>query len=411
MKREYNMITLPNGIRVVHKQITHSRVVHCGFVLDVGSRDEKPEEYGIAHFWEHMAFKGTSDKTSWQIIQKLESVGGELNAYTTKEKVFFYASILKEHSERAFELLTDITFNSIFPEKEITKERSVILEEMAMYEDTPEEAIQDEFEQQIFGKHQLGHYIIGERDTVSTFKKKNFDQFTSRTLDTSKIVFSCIGNLTEEEVTKLAHKYIASVKKSKSSVKRTPFKKYSSSEVFRHKPISQAHCIIGAPAYGQHDTKRIPFFMLNNILGGPGMSALLNMSLREKHGLVYQVESIYNHYIDTGLFGVYFGTDEKNLTKARDLVYKEINLMRTKPLSTAQLHRHKTQLTGQLAMAEENPSGFMQMMGKSMLDTGKIESLDFILKAIDKVTAKQLCEMAEEVMAEDLLSMLTYLPE
>ena len=404
------MHTLPNGIRILHKQVLHTKIAHGGFTLDIGSRDEQEDQQGLAHFWEHMAFKGTEKRKSFHILNRLETVGGELNAYTTKEKICFYASVLDKHFEKAFELLTDITFHSVFPEKEIEKERGVILEEMAMYLDTPEDAIVDEFDAVIFRNHQLGNNILGTRDSVSGFQKADFRKFLDQNLSTDRLVFASVSNLPFEKVVKLAEKYLANVPGRTLTRQRKQFNTYQPQAFTLEKAINQAHCVIGAPAYALSDPKRIPFFMLSNILGGPGMNSRLNLAVREKFGLVYTIDASYTAYVDTGLFNIYFGTEKKQLNRTTDLVLKELKKLREKPLGSVQLHTAKEQLMGQLAMAEESNIGYMMMMGKSILDLNKVDSLNEIFDQIRRTSAAELQEIANHVLTETKLSFLNYVP-
>ncbi|MCX2738659.1 M16 family metallopeptidase [Pontibacter anaerobius] len=407
---DYHIHTLPNGIRVVHKQVLHTKIAHSGFMMDIGSRDELPQEQGLAHFWEHMAFKGTQKRKSFHILNRLETVGGELNAYTTKEKICFYSSVLDKHFEKSFELLTDITFNSIFPEREIEKERGVILEEMAMYLDTPEEAIVDEFDAVVFNGHALGNNILGTKESVSGFQKQDFLGFIERNLSTGALVFCSVSNLPFEKVVKLAEKYLSHIPSIKKHRERVPFTGYTPKAVTLEKPISQAHCVIGCPAYALADDRRIPFFMLNNLLGGPGMNSRLNLAVREKHGLVYTIDSNYATYIDTGLLSIYFGTEKKQLKRTTSLVLKELKKLREKQLGSLQLHTAKEQLMGQLAMAEESNIGLMMILGKSILDQGKVESLNEIFDKIKSIEASDLLEIANDVLREENLSFLNYVP-
>jgi len=407
---DYHLHTLPNGIRILHKQVTHTKIAHSGFILDIGSRDENPEQQGLAHFWEHMAFKGTKKRKSFHILNRLETVGGELNAYTTKEKLCFYASVLDKHFEKAFELLTDITFNSTFPAKEIEKERGVILEEMSMYLDTPEDAIIDDFDEVVYQNHALGNNILGSRESVSRFKKTDFQQFMQENLSTDRLVFCSVSNLPFEKVLKLGQKYLGHLPTITKERVRQPFTHYQPQLINQEKPIVQAHCVIGAPAYALADERRIPFFMLTNILGGPGMNSRLNLAVREKYGLVYTIDANYATYLDTGLFGIYFGTEKKQLARTTSLVLKELKKLREKPLGSLQLHTAKEQLMGQLAMAEESNIGLMMMMGKSILDLNKIETLNEIFDQIRRIEAPQLLDIANEILAEDKLSYLNYIP-
>ncbi len=406
--QDYELVTLPNGIRIAHCQITSTKIAHVGIMLDIGSRDETPEEQGIAHFWEHMAFKGTQKRKAFHIIDRLDSLGGELNAYTTKEKICFYASVLDNHLDKAVELLTDITFNSTFPPAQIEKERMVILEEMAMYLDTPEDAIQDDFDEIIFSNHALGKNILGTVDTVSGFKQADFLAFLERNLDTEKVILSSVGNFPLKKVVKMAEKYLGHVPHKKPNRVRTTF---GGAEVLSKeykKPITQSHAAIGSTSFGLKSEHRIPFFVLVNILGGPGMNSRLNLSLREKHGFVYGIDAGYSPYIDTGIFSIFFATDPKNLKKSYQLINREMTLLKSKPLGNMQLHKAKQQIKGQLAMSEENNNALMLMMAKSLLDLDKVPDLNELFEAIDVLTASDLQEMAIHCFDWDKMSRLTF---
>lgn len=407
---QYNLKTLPNGIRIVHQEINHTRIVHCGFILNIGSRDESKEDEGIAHFWEHMAFKGTKKRKAYHIINRLESLGGELNAYTTKEKICFYSSTLKEHYPKAAELLFDITFNSTFPRKQIEKERQVILEEMAMYRDSPDDSIQDDFDAMVFEGHALGRNILGTEETVGQFTQEDFFEFISSRLDTTQIVFSVIGNISFTKTLQKIEGLLREIPLKRSLYVRSGFSNYHSKTKMVMKEITQAHCAIGKPAYSLYDPRRFQLYLLNNILGGPSMNSRLNMALREKHGYVYSVESHYQAYSDTGFVGVFFGTEQKTANRARKLVLKEIEKLRTQKLGSLQLHMAKEQAIGQMAMAEENYAALMLVFGKNLLDKGKIDSLDSIFGIIRNTSAEALLDIANEVFDPNQMSYLTYLP-
>jgi predicted Zn-dependent peptidase len=408
---DYNLFTLNNGIRIVHKEVPNTKIVHCGFVIDIGSRDEKDNEQGIAHFWEHMAFKGTKKRKAFHILNKLDSVGGELNAYTTKEKICFYASALDKHVESAFDLLKDITFDSIFPEKQIENERGVILEEMSLYSDSPEDAIQDEFDRVIFGDHPLGKNILGTSESVKSMHREDFKKFLRDNLNTERVVFSVVGNIPEKKVLKLAKRYFDDIPRYEAVKERVPFVDYHPNTEIVKKSILQAQCAIGTTAYALKDKNRLPFFMLMNILGGPGMNSRLNLALREKFGFVYNVEATYHPFSDTGLFAIYFGTDGTHVKKSNRLVLKELKKFREIKLGSVQLHSAKEQMIGQLAMAQENNTSLMLMMGKSILDSGKIRHLDTVFEKIRRITATQLIDIANEKLLESQLSHLTFLPK
>lgn len=409
--REYELYQLSNDIRVVHKHMPHTKIVHCGFMFDIGTRDENADNAGIAHFWEHMAFKGTTKRKAFHIINRLESVGGELNAYTTKDKICFYASVMEQHYEMAVELLADIAFHPTFPEKEIEKERGVILEEMAMYNDLPEDAICDEFENVIFKNHPLGLNILGSTQSVKSISKKDFQDFIVTHLDTSRIVFSSVGNIAAEKVNLLAQKYFSDIPKKSSSFNRKKFQGYAPQHKEIPKPFTQSHSVMGRDAYSIFHKNRLQLFMLTNMLGGPGMNSRLNLALREKRGLVYNVEASYNSYTDAGFLEIYFGTEKKHVDKIHALIFAELRKLRESPLGTMQLSAYKSQLIGQLAMAEESNVSLMQMMAKSILDMKTIESLEDIFLKISNITAAQLQEVANEIFLPDVFSILTYKSE
>lgn len=408
---EFQLYTLPNGIKIVHKQVLHTKLAHCGLMLDVGSRDEEKHQYGIAHFWEHMAFKGTKTRKSIDIINSLETVGGELNAYTTKEKICFHATILEQFTERAVDILTDITFNSTFPEKEIEKERGVILEEMAMYQDDPEDSIQDEFDEIIFANHSLGVNILGTEERVKSFQKQDFLDFIEENLDTNKIIFSSVSNWDFEKVIELATKYLGVIPSKSSKRNRSIFTINEPKIVERKRNITQAHCVMGRESFSIHHQDRVPFFMLNNILGGPGMNSRLNLALREKYGFVYGIDSGFTSYTDTGIFNIYFATEVKQLEKSVSLVKAELVKLQEKALTPLQLSNAKAQLKGQLAIAEENNNSFMLMMARSILDVNKIDTMDVIFEQIDEVTSTKLQELANEIFDIEKFSFLKYIPK
>lgn len=409
--KEFELLELPSGIRVIHRQVTDTKIAHVGIMLDIGSRDEMDDEQGLAHFWEHMAFKGTKKRKAFHIINRLESLGGELNAYTTKEKICFFSAVLDNHLEKSVELLSDITFHSTFPEKQIDRERQVILEEMAMYRDTPEDAIQDEFDEFIFPKHALGKNILGTPETVSGFEQSDFDEFLKRNMDTERIVMSSVGNYPASKIFKLAEKHLSDIPRKVREHSRKSFNGYSPTRTEQKKAISQAHFALGKPAFDLHDPNRIPFFFLVNLLGGPGMNSKLNLALREKHGLVYGVEAAFSPYQDTGQFGIYFATEAKQLKKAQRLLLKEMDLLKRKSLGQVQLQKAKQQIKGQLAMSEENKNAFMLMMAKSMLDMNKLPDINKIFKKIDGISAEQLQGLASDTLNLEDMSSLTYLPE
>ena len=408
---DYQIHEFPNGLRMVHKEVPSTKIAHCGFILDVGSRDELSHQQGIAHFWEHMAFKGTEKRNSFYIINRLEILGGELNAYTTKEKIVFHASLLATHFTKAVELLADITFFSTFPPKEIEKEKGVILEEMSMYLDAPDDAIQDEFDALLYPNHPLGTNILGTQESVRSFKQTDFQTFWAGNVDSDRLIFSSVGPFDLKTAIKKAGPYLSNLPRLKSNRVRKTVETAEPSQQQFYKPITQSHCMIGSRAYPLLHPNRLGFFLLNNLLGGPALNSRLNLSLREKHGLVYSIETSYSPYLDTGAFSIYFGTEPKNLEKAEALVMKELHKLKNETLSSVQLHNAKEQLKGQLAMAEESNMSLMLMLGKSILDMGKVESIASIFNEIDALTMAHLRDIANESWGKDDWTRLCYLPE
>jgi predicted Zn-dependent peptidase len=407
---QLNIKELANGIRIVHQEVTHTRLVHCGFILNMGSRDEDQEQEGLAHFWEHMAFKGTHKRKTFHIINRLESLGGELNAYTTKEKVCFYASILKEHYPKAADLLFDITFNSTFPPKQIEKERQVILEEMAMYRDSPDDSIQDELDALVFENHALGRNVLGTEETVSGFTQQNFFDYISTRLDTSEIVFSVVGNISFEKALKAIEGPLSQIQAKHTLYVRSSFNDYQPKQKTVKREVTQSLCAMGRPAYSLHDPNRYKLYLLNNILGGPSMNSRLNLSLRENYGYVYSIESSYQPFSDTGFFGIFFGTEDKTLKKCLAIVHREMDKLRFKKLGSMQLHMAKEQAIGQMAMAEENYAALMLVYGKSLIDHGKIDPLEKIFDQIRLTTAEEIQDIAQDMFNPTQMSHLIYTP-
>lgn len=327
-----------------------------------------------------------------------------------KKKICFYSSTLWEHFGKAAELLCDITFNSTFPKKQIEKERQVILEEMSMYRDSPDDSIQDEFDELVFEGHALGRNILGSEETVGSFTQQDFFDFISSRLDTTQIVFSVVGNITFKKVLQKVEGFLSNIPMKRSLFVRNDFSTYLPKFKVVEKEITQSHCAIGKTAFSMHDSRRFKLYLLNNILGGPSMNSRLNLALREKHGYVYSVESHYQTYSDTGFFGVFFGTEPNTLNRAKKAVLKELEKLREKKLGVMQLHMAKEQAIGQMAMAEENYAALMLVFGKNLLDKGRIDSLDTIFEVIRKASAEELQDIANEVYAADQLSFLTYLP-
>lgn len=407
MYMQYHTYTLSNGLRMIHLPV-NSPVAYGGFAIHAGTRDESPEEYGLAHFVEHMLFKGTEKRKAWHILNRMENVGGELNAYTTKEDTFVYSVFMEEHFNRAFELLTDLIFHSRFPEQEIEKEIDVILDEINSYKDSPSELIFDEFENMLFQGHALGHNILGDEKTITTFNSFSGRSFTNRFYTPGNMVFFSMGKTDFKRIIRLAENTLSAI----SMPSHTPDRKAPDPILPRnkreHKDTHQAHVLIGGRAFSMYDEKRIPLFLLNNLLGGPGMNNRLNVSLREKHGLVYNVESSVTSYTDTGFASIYFGTDPKHLHKAIRLVQKELTKIRENKLSPAQLAAAKKQVIGQLGISGDNRESLFLGLGKSFLHYDRYDTLPEVFKKIEELTSEEILEVANQVFDPQNLSSLIY---
>ncbi len=404
---EYTTYTLPNGLRMIHMP-AQSPVAYCGYAVNAGARDEEPQEHGLAHFVEHMIFKGTEHHKANYILNRIESVGGELNAYTTKEETFVYSIFMKEHFLRAFDLLTDLVFYSSFPEIEIEKEKDVILDEISSYEDSPSELIFDDFENLLYKEHALGHNILGEEETLERFSTTTGKSFMNRYYTPGNMVFFSMGDIPFNKIVKWAESLFSTLPAHSSPQKRKVPTLSSASSLTMSKETHQAHVMIGSHAFSMFDEKRIPMFLLNNIIGGPGMNNRLNVSLREHNGLVYSVESNITSYTDTGLFSIYFGTDPKNKEKAIRLVHREIEKLHETKLTEKQLTAAKKQALGQLGVSIDNREGVFLNMGKSFLHYNFFASMEEVFNQINDITAEGILDIAQTVLAPDKLFMLSY---
>lgn len=404
---EYTTYTLPNGLRMIHMP-AQSPVAYCGYAVNAGARDEEPQEHGLAHFVEHMIFKGTEHHKANYILNRIESVGGELNAYTTKEETFVYSIFMKEHFLRAFDLLTDLVFYSSFPEIEIEKEKDVILDEISSYEDSPSELIFDDFENLLYKEHALGHNILGEEETLERFSTTTGKSFMNRYYTPGNMVFFSMGDIPFNKIVKWAESLFSTLPAHSSPQKRKVPTLSSASSLTMSKETHQAHVMIGSHAFSMFDEKRIPMFLLNNIIGGPGMNNRLNVSLREHNGLVYSVESNITSYTDTGLFSIYFGTDPKNKEKAIRLVHREIEKLHETKLTEKQLTAAKKQALGQLGVSIDNREGLFLNMGKSFLHYNFFASMEEVFNQINDITVEGILDIAQTVLAPDKLFMLSY---
>lgn len=450
---KYNTYTLDNGLRIIHLP-SDSKVVYCGYQINAGTRNEEPGEEGLAHFCEHVTFKGTERRKAWHILNCLESVGGDLNAYTNKEGTVYYSAILKEHIARAVDLLTDIVFHSVYPQAEIDKEVEVICDEIESYNDSPAELIYDEFENIIFKGSPLGHNILGTAEQVRSFKTEDALRFTRKLYRPDNAIFFAYGDIDFKKLVKLIRKALAdddsgklaenaansvgklaeeklpqisqitqisgdensiTTEKSVSSVKSVGPENYPSvgkeiagQTIVMQKNTHQAHVMIGTRAYDVNDSRRMPLYLLNNMLGGPGMNAKLNLALREHNGLVYTVESTMVAYGDTGIWSIYFGCDEHDVKRCLRLVRKELDKFMQKPLSEAQLKAAKKQIKGQIGVACDNRENFALDFGKSFLHYGWEKNVDRLYKQVDEITAEQIQAVAQELFDKDRLTTLIF---
>ena len=410
---KYNTHTLDNGLRIIHLP-SDSKVVYCGYQINAGTRDEEPGEEGLAHFCEHVTFKGTERRKAWHILNCLESVGGDLNAYTNKEGTVYYSAILKEHIARAVDLLSDIVFHSVYPQAEIDKEVEVICDEIESYNDSPAELIYDEFENILFKDSSLGHNILGTAEQVRSFTTEDALRFTRKLYRPDNAIFFAYGDIDFKKLVKLVGRALADDDSGKLAAEKLP-KNYPSvrEEIARQtivmqKNTHQAHVMIGTRAYDVNDDRRMPLYLLNNILGGPGMNAKLNLALREHNGLVYTVESTMVAYGDTGTWSIYFGCDEHDIKRCLRLVRKELDRMMEKPLSDSQLKAAKKQIKGQIGVACDNRENFALDFGKSFLHYGWEKNVDCLYEQVEAITSQQIQDVARELFDKNRLITLIF---
>jgi len=399
-----------NGLCFVHAQVA-SPVSYCGFTIGVGTRDEADSEQGIAHFVEHLLFKGTAKRKAFHILNRMDNVGGELNAFTTKEETVIYSVFMNEHTVRAIDLLADLVFNSVVPENELLKERDVILDEIRSYQDSPSEQIFDDFENMIFKGHSLGHPILGTEASLQDLSAGNCRDFLKGHYIPGKMVFFYLGKTPFNMVLKTVERIFSKIEIPTSAASLTPRKApvfYEATNEKNEMETYQSHVIMGCPAYSIFDPKRRAFHLLNNHLGGPCMNSLLNISLREKRGLVYNIESSFTPLTDTGVFSIYFGTDPKYMKQCLRLIKKELDRLRQQKLSKLKLHAIKKQLIGQISIASDNHENLALSIGKSYLHRGSFEGLEKRCAEIEKVTSSDLLEVANELLDENRLSSLIF---
>jgi len=398
---------LKNGIRIIHQEVK-SPVSHFGVLINTGSRDEEANEQGIAHFIEHVIFKGTQKRRAFHILNRIEDVGGELNAYTTKEETAVYATFLSEYYQRSMDLISDILINSTFPARELELEKEVVIEEINSYKDNPSELIFDEFEEILFDGHPIARNILGTPELIKTFNKNSILKFMDENYHTDQMVLSSVGNISMTKFIHLAEKFFGEIPEKIRTKKRSDLYNYKPEKRIIQKDTFQAHCIVGNLAPTIFSPKRMQMVLLNNILGGASMNSRLNMVLRERNGMAYNVESGYTGYFDTGEFSVYFGTDKENMEQALRLVNKEFRKIKEQPMGILQLSRAKKQLIGQLAISTENREDLMLSIGKSYLFFDRVDTLETIFKKIEAIGCAEILEIANEILDEPQSSTLIY---
>jgi len=404
----YQTHILSNGLKIIYRP-DESAVAYCGIVVNTGSRDEHENQQGMAHFIEHMLFKGTEKRRSGHIINRLENVGGELNAFTSKEETVIYAAVLKEYFERAMELISDIVLHSVFPQKEIDKEVVIIVDEIQSYNDSPSELIYDDFEDLVFNGHAIGHNILGKQELLLKYTTEDALNFVGKQYQPDEMVFFATGNLNFKQLVRWAEKYLLVSKSGETRFERLAPDLYLPAKKVVEKDTHQVHFMLGNRAYHMLHPDRLVLYLLNNILGGPGMNSLLNLSLREKHGLVYNVESNYQPFTDTGVWNVYFGCDPENADKCEQLVYTELQKMREQLVPEKALKKYKLQLLGQMAIASENKESLALNIGKSYMRYGKIYEQDELRNQLESISAEDLQRVAREIFNPEQFSVLKYI--
>jgi predicted Zn-dependent peptidase len=404
---DFTVKYFPNGIRFLHLPGT-GPVAHFAVFINAGTRDEDPGKNGLAHFIEHTIFKGTRKRKAYHILTRLESVGGELNAFTTKEETCIFATVLNEHINRAIELISDILTSSVFPEKELKKEKEVILDEINSYKDTPSEEIYDVLEENVFRGHALGMNILGTPEHLLSFTREDVLEFIRKHYTGKQIVVCTIGDLSLRKISRLVEKSLEPLAQGQVVNSRHPVGDYKPFDLNLQRQTYQVHCMLGNIAYDRRDPRRYGLFLLNNILGGPAMNSRLNLSVRERHGLAYTIESAFLPYTDTGIFSIYLGCDQENLEKSLFLVHKELDKLRNTRLGGRQLSQAKKQLIGQIEIANESNLNYLMAAGKAFLHDDRLDTPEEICKKIENVTASEIMETANGIFHPERLSRLVF---
>lgn len=407
----YRKTVLPNKIRVVTEHIPHVRSVSVGVWIETGSRDESENQNGISHFLEHMVFKGTTKRSAPEISRSLESVGGYLNAFTGKEHTCYYARVLDEYADLALDILSDLVRNATFPVKELEREKGVVIDELRNAEDDPDDIIHDYFEKALYGDHPMGYTIIGKEKNLRSLTQADLFRFYELNYHPARMVVSAAGNVEHEKFVELVSEYFGeSWNGHRPGILERHKPRARKAEIVEmEKPIQQAHLCMGTRAYSIRNRNRYPLLVLNTLLGD-GMSSRLFQNIREKYGFAYSVYSFANFLSDTGTFGVYIGTDKAHVETSKGLIQKELDKLRKKPISHAELERTKAQLKGNMMLSLENIPSRMMRLGTSELYFQEVSSLDTILKKIDQVTEEDLFETAGGLFNHDSYSRVTFIP-
>jgi predicted Zn-dependent peptidase len=398
---------LSNGTRLVYLKVP-SQVAHLGFFFAAGSRHESEAQIGLAHFLEHCLFKGTQKRKALHILSRIDAVGGELNAYTAKEEMCLYASFSKEHTQRAIDLLSDISIYSTFPQKEIEKEKEVILDEINSYLDSPSDKIFDDFDAKLFKGHPLGQNILGTKESVSGFTQQDLQDYVKQYFTADNLVVSFVGNVPLPRLKSSLETALAEMPKTATRPAPQPFIRTASFNEIVKEANYQAHAVMGGLAPSYHHDERVAMSLLINILGGPALNSRLNLSVRERYGYAYSIEANYHTFADTGYWQIYFGSESKNVAKTLSLIDKELEKLQSKPLTNSQLTQAKKQFKGHLALGMDVNSGLMQGLGKSMLAFGQIDTIAEMHQAIDKITVQEIQDLAKQYFSRDQLSSLVF---
>ncbi len=396
---EFYTYTLPNGIRGIHRQ-TKSSVAHCALIVNAGTRDERQGEIGLAHFVEHSIFKGTERRKAYQVNCRLENLGGELNAFTTKEDTTIHATTLRGDFAKAVELIADIVFHSTYPERELEREKEVIYDEINTYKDSPSEIIYDTFEELVFQGSELEHNILGLKRDIRRFSGDSIRRFTARCYTTDQMVFSSIGNISPKRIEAIAMRYFGDIAASKREFERATPPPMVHFNQIQKRHTHQTHCLIGGRAYDICDRRRLPLSLLINVLGGPCANSILNTVVRERHGLTYNVEASYTPYLDSGLYSIYFGADRNNTERVIELINGEIDKLCRQPLTARQLSMAKKQFVAQVAISTESNEGYMLGIGKSYLVHGGVDTTEEVCRKVMSLSSAEIQDVANEVLSE-----------